>query len=184
MASSNNQVAQAISVLFGAYGKADDVNRQVIYCKSCQNIPIKLLVAGIDKAIDTRPFLPSVAELKEDCRQLAEMIDDRLAVLPWHQAWAEIERAVHYTYWGEKPKFSTPEIAETVACYGWANIYQAEMRNWQNVHAQLRDIYKTICDRKKNGIENNYLAKKHNLEIGGGFESLSEIVRSLKPSRE
>lgn len=180
----NQDIAKAISVLFGAYGKADDINRQAIYCKACKDIPLQLLVAGIDRAIDTRSYLPSVADLKDDCRQLAEMVDDRLAVLPWPEAWKEIQRVLAASYWTEKPEFSTPEIAETIACYGWRNLYEAENSSWQAVHAQLRDIYKTICDRKKDGRVNNYIAKKHNLQIGGGFKSLSEIVQSLVPSRE
>ena len=175
----NTDLAKTISVLFGAYGKADDINRQAIYCRACKDIPLQLLVAGIDRAIDTRPYLPSVADLKEDCRQLAAMVDNRLEVKPWPEAWKEIEKAAHSTYWGETPKFSTPEITETVACYGWRNIYMSQESEWQIIHAQVRDIYKTICDRKKDGRVNAYIAKKHRLQIGGGFKSLNDVVRSL-----
>lgn len=179
-----DETIMAVSVLFGAYGKVADEERQAIYCSMLSTIPYKLLIAGIERAINTRTFLPSVSDLKEDCRSVAATIDGSLKAKSWQEAWKEIEKAVHNTYWGEKPKFSTPEIAETVSCYGWSNIYMAESRNWQNVHAQLREIYKTICERKKDEKLNRRIAEKYHLADSGMRRQIAEVARALDFTRE
>ena len=172
------RLPQAVSVLFGAYGKADDTDRQKIYCRLLVDVSPELLAAGVERAISTRTFLPSVKELLDDCLSVASRVDPALEVKSWPEAWREIERAVRETYWGRTPKFSTPEIEAAVKSYGWRNIYMSEEREWQIIHAQLRDIYRTICERGRDRRLDGRLAAKYSL-TGMAAGEIGEAVRCL-----
>lgn len=149
--------AQAITMLFGAYGLTNDRNRMLIYANALKAIPQELLLSVVEKTIYQNKFMPSIAELVEACRSLNATINGKSEVPDWNEAWQEIERAMHSTAWNKKPAFSHPVIAKAVNSYGWQEIQTVLQKDFHTMQAQLRRMYDE-CSKK-------YLENKRNQEI-------------------
>ena len=178
-----NEHAKAISVLFGAYGKSDDLSRQLIYCRMCRDIPLDLLKKTVEKLILESRFLPTVAEIVEASKSLLGSMDDNKRIKGWEEAWAEIEKAMHTTAWGRTPKFSTPEIAKAVDIFGWYNIHTCSSKDFNVIRAQVRDIYKAVCARRIETNTNNYLLGSSPSLLGRGSSgelmSVKELIKGM-----
>lgn len=188
---SSIRVSQVISILFGAYGQAGDTNRQAIYCQFCKDIPPALLEAGVKKLIVEQKFLPTVSEIVDTCKEIVSAADETVRIKGWDEAWGEIERALYATPWGKTPTFSAPEIADVVNRFGWRNLQVCQSSEYSTIRAQIRDMYKAICERSKKQGSNAY-ALGHDrrglfLPRGVASESsalvsIQEIVKSMHTS--
>lgn len=141
--------AEVISLLFGAYGHGNDINRSKIYLYATQDIPVKLLGAACKKLLLESKFLPSVAEIVEAARSIMGEADEACRVKGWDEAWSEIERAIYNTPWGKTPTFSRPEITAAVRNYGWNTLQASLAEDMPTVRAQVRRMYDDICRRTK-----------------------------------
>ena len=162
----DKNLVKTVATLFVGYGKQNDAERIALYCKSLEGVPLGILQKTIQKAILSHKFLPSVAELLEDARELMGSVDPAKRVKPWAEAQKEIQKGISATWFkgclGEippdhpdygkscEPMWSTPEIKKTVETYGMNNIGQAMVSDMPTVWAQLRRIYEQICSEQSN----------------------------------
>lgn len=146
-----------IATLFGAYGQAVDGQRPSIYVKMLKDIPVNVLERACQKIILENKFLPSIAEIVEASRSLVGTADDDSRIREWDEAWAEIERAMQATPWGQYPAFSRPEIAQAVASFGWHDLQMTLAEDMPTVRAQVRRMYEDVCKRTKERGSNEYV---------------------------
>lgn len=149
-----------IATLFGAYGQAVDGQRPSIYVKMLKDIPVNVLERACQKIILENKFLPSIAEVVEASRSLVGTADDDSRIREWDEAWAEIERAMQATPWGQYPTFSRPEIAQAVASFGWHDLQMTLAEDMPTVRAQVRRMYEDVCKRTKERGSNEYILGK------------------------
>lgn len=149
-----------IATLFGAYGQAVDGQRPSIYVKMLKDIPVNVLERACQKIILENKFLPSIAEVVEASRSLVGTADDDSRIREWDEAWAEIERAMQATPWGQYPTFSRPEIAQAVASFGWHDLQLTLAEDMPTVRAQVRRMYEDVCRRTKERGSNEYILGK------------------------
>lgn len=171
-----------VSLLFGAYGQANDGNRQAIYVSLLADFPNELLIKTIKKLILENKFLPAVSEIKDAAESLYHAIDDDGRIKDWDEAWSEIYKAMQSTPWGVRPKFSRIEIQEAVNCIGWNELQGVMAKDINIVRAQTRNVYEVICKRKKQQSCNAYiLGMKPDglLKPSGGMLTVSEVVKKL-----
>ncbi|PWM78641.1 MAG: hypothetical protein DBY32_03950 [Phascolarctobacterium sp.] len=162
------QRSQILAMLFGAFGKADDANRIVIYAKMLEEMPVTLLSKAAKRLILEKQFLPSIAEIIAAAKSIAAEVQGTEARLPdWQEAWAEIDAAARSS---EKPIFSHPLIALAVKTYGLNNLRYCDSSNYSTAHAQVRRIYDNLCKR--------YTDKSINTFVIG--DSRGEIAAALK----
>ena len=163
------QLIDILAVLFGAYGKSDDVGRMKIYVQYLEDIEPAILANAARKLIAEKKYLPSIAEIMEAASSLAGTIDPSSRVKSWDEAWGEIERNMLSTPWGEKPKWSTVEIAEAVNSYGWRDLQTCLEKDLTTIKAQVRRNYESVCARHREDKANRFAL---------GLVSIGEMVNS------
>lgn len=185
-----------IATLFGAYGQAVDGQRPSIYVKMLKDIPVNVLERACQKIILENKFLPSIAEVVEASRSLVGTADDDSRIREWDEAWAEIERAMQATPWGQYPTFSRPEIAQAVASFGWHDLQMTLAEDMPTVRAQVRRMYEDVCKRTKERGSNEYILGKSKTGLlqpaekiepralrqvnnGGGLESVGALMGTM-----
>lgn len=151
--------SKIISVMFGAYGQANDGQRQAIYAKVLQDIPPEVLNKAIKKLLLESKFLPAISEIVEATQSLIGTADDSSRVKSWDEAWGEIEAVMRSTPWGQEPKFSRPEIAVAVKGFGWNALQTCLAKDINTVRAQIRHMYDVACRR--------HAEQEHNLYVLG-----------------
>lgn len=152
--------AQILGVMFGAYGQANDGKRLAAYITMLEDIPDDILMAACKKIMLANKFLPSIAEVVEASRSLVGTADDDSRIREWDEAWAEIERAMQATPWGQYPTFSRPEIAQAVASFSWHDLQLTLAEDMPTVRAQVRRMYEDVCRRTKERGSNEYILGK------------------------
>ncbi len=170
--------AKIIASMFACYGQGQDGVRIAIYTQALSGIPTGTLSVVCKKMILQNKFLPSVAEIVEASRSLIGFVDESQRVKSWGEAQQEIQRGIRMTWYhgclGEdvpadlygkscEPKWSTDEIRQTVDAYGFDNIGKSQVDDMPIVWSQLRKIYETICERKKDEAVNKFVLGAGNL---------------------
>ena len=141
-------VIDVMAVLFTAFGKADDVNRQLIYVSQLKSIPPQMLMQACNVIISTKDFLPSVAEIVQTVKAINA--DKESEPLPWSDAWAEIQKQMHDASAYKKPVFSHPEIEQAALRFGWQNLCEEKTDDLRTVYAQDTRIYVASCNKAEN----------------------------------
>ena len=174
----NTTNAKILASMFACYGQGGDGVRIAGYTTALEGIPTDILSKTCKKLLVTSKYLPSIAEIVEASRSLVGTIDETQAVKTWADAQKEIQKGIRMTWFygclGEpvpdelygrpcEPKWSTDEIRQTVETYGFDNIGRAKEDDMPIVWSQLRRIYETICDRKKEDAVNNFVLGVGNL---------------------
>lgn len=144
-------------MLFGAYGQANDAQRQAIYASLIKDIPNGILSKTVKKLLVESKFLPAIAEIVEASKSLMGTADDTQRIREWDEAWAEIDRAMFATPWGHTPTFSRPEITAAVNNFGWNTLQTAQADDMPTVRAQLRKMYEAACKRAVEQAHNEYV---------------------------
>lgn len=166
------QIAKHIGILFGAYGQANDVNRQLIYVSDLEDFPAELVGAACKKLRyeSSDNFLPSIGKIVEACQSLANTSTGN-GNSSWLEAQKEIQAAVGEYGFYRKPKFSRPEIEQAVFSFGWTNFCTARADNMATVWAQIRKNYEMACKNKREIQVNRYILK----ERQGGYLGFQEV---------
>lgn len=148
---------QALTILFGCYGQADNANRIAIYASLLKDFSAKTITLATQKMMLENKFLPSVAEIAEACRSLAATASGKKEVPDWNEAWAEIEKAMYRTPWGKLPQFSHPAITQAVNNYGWKSIHECMADDFHTMQAQLRRMYDESAKRYVENLRNQHI---------------------------
>ena len=163
-------VTDVMAVLFTAFGKADDVNRQLIYVSQLKSIPPQMLMQACNVIISTKDFLPSVAEIVQTVKAINADKDSE--PLPWSEAWAEILKQMQDAFIYKKPVFSRPEIEQAAMRFGWMNLCEVKTDDLPIVHAQVRRIYEDICNKAENERKYGLLAQNNLVDYVGAYKLL------------
>ena len=166
--------SKSITFLFASFGQEQNIQRMKIYMQMLKDIPEDVLGKVVQKVIYENKFLPSVAELVEACRSLVATTNGVKEVPDWSEAWAEVEKAMRDTHWGENPSFSHPAIQQAVKNYGWKSIHEVMSDDYHTMQAQLRRVYDEVAKRFIEDKRNNFilqnepaLAQSKTLELVG-----------------
>ena len=147
---------ESLTLLFGAYGRANDAQQIAIYRLMLADLPPQLLTLAVKKCIRECKFLPSVAEIISQCESLNNEIHEEYRVKEWGEAWGEIEKAMQSTPWDKTPTFSTPEITAAVNNFGWHDLQASLAEDMPTVRAQMRRFYEDACGRASSKARAEY----------------------------
>lgn len=170
------RIIKSVTTMFAAFDKADEKLRIGIYVEMLKEFPADAIDMACKKAILESKFLPSIAELVANLKDLAGAINEEARVKTWEEAWGEIQSAMYSTQWGKTPKWSTPEIASAVNAFGWHDLHTAEARDMATIRAQIRRFYDEACQRISNKARNEALLGNGGNILGiGGREEVLQI---------
>ena len=156
MIDEKSKKAKAITMLFGSYGQGSDAERMAIYVEMLADIPADVLDKVCKKAVYESKYLPSIAELVQSANNFIGEMEGQ-TILPWDEAWKEIEKEMHDTFVYGKPQFSRPEIEKAVKAFGWQELCEVTIKELPIVRAQLRDMYNGICEQSRRSKINSYV---------------------------
>lgn len=150
---------KAIAVLFGALGKADDINRQRIYCDLLDTIPPNLVYKAVHKVLAEWRYatVPPVAIILDAAKSLYATKVPETRVKTWEEAWTEINNAMLATPWGKKPIWSTKEIEAAVNAFGWETLHIIPSSEFNTARAQIRRFYEDACKRIADQAVNGFV---------------------------
>ena len=166
-------VIQLVTALFQTYEKQEQKERLDIYVAMLKDIPTELLREAIKKCIAECKYLPSIAEILEQCESFKTTIKGEQEYMPWDEAWQII-----YKEWEQgspykpKPKWPTPEIEKTVERFGWMTLMEAPADQTMAIRAQMKSMYEAICKRHVETAKNKQILAGKN-----GFEQIGDTIR-------
>lgn len=186
-------ISESLTLLFGAYGRANDAQQISIYSEMLSDIPPMLLQMAIKKSIRECKFLPSIAEILEQCELLNGAVHEDARAKDWDEAWAEIQKAMQATPWGKTPQFSTPEIAQAVNSFGWLSLQTSLAEDMPTVRAQMRRFYEEACSRAKKQAKSDYalgrnpagilgIPRRLQRQSDGELASAADVMRKMLPN--
>ena len=149
--------AKIIASMFACFGQGNDGVRIAAYVNVLSDIPTDILSKVCRKMILESKFLPSVAEIVEASRSLIGSMDESSRTKTWAEAWQEIEHQMQECFVYAKPKFSTKEIETAVKMYGWHELCETPSKDMRIAKAQLRDMYREVCERSREESVNNFV---------------------------
>ena len=131
----------ALMAIWNCSGNKDLITAYVVATK---DVPADLLAKTCERLAVESETRPVPANIIKVARNLVGEINGT-GVLPWHEAWKEIEREMNETFVYGTPKFSRKEIKQTVDAFGWQELCSVLTKDLPIVRAQLRDMYNNIC---------------------------------------
>lgn len=134
---------KAIKPLFDAYSQQFTVEKLEFYKKQLSDIPPYILMAAIQKVIDTLQFLPTIAEIRKAAHTMADYANHH-AKPDWSVAWQKLEDEVRRIGSYGHPDFVDPYLITVIARIGWANICRTSDNAWLTLRAQFRDDYNAL----------------------------------------
>lgn len=164
-----------VTMMFGAFGQANDTNRIKIYAQFLASFPSEVVNKAVQKTILNCKFLPTIAELTEAIKELTGTANEGMRVKTWDEAWCEIQRKMQSTPWGKSPEWSTPEIEAAVNSFGWHDLQCVLTADMPTVRAQVRRIYEDTCNRLSKQAQNQALLGK-----GGNILGIAERTDNEK----
>ena len=111
---------------------------------------------ALDRLSQTSKFFPSMSEIIETIESLQRVATGD-GIKDFDEAWAEVYSEVKRCFTYKEPRFSTPEIAETVRNLGWDTICYMQSDDVSTVRAQFERYYKIAIHRKKEWESNIFL---------------------------
>ena len=145
-----------ITALMAIWNCASNEDLITAYVATLKDVPVELLDKACKKLAIESENRPVPATILKAVRNLQSEIAGA-DILPWDQAWKEIEKEMHDTFVYGTPQFSRPEIKRAVDSFGWEELCSVLTRDLPIVRAQLRDMYNSICEQSRDRRTNQYV---------------------------
>ena len=147
---------QTITTLLSIYDKGADKNMITAYVTVTKDIPLDVLEKTCKKLMvesESRPVPATIVKAAKELVAEANGTD----VLPFAEAWKEITKEMHDTFVYGTPKFSRPEITQTVDAFGWQELCEMRTQDIPIIRAQLKAMYEGICKKNQERAVNGYV---------------------------
>ena len=145
-----------ITALMAIWNCASNEDLITAYVATLKDVPVELLDRACKKLAIESESRPVPATILKAARNLQSEIAGA-DILPWDQAWKEIEKEMHDTFVYGTPRFSKPEIKKAVDAFGWQELCEVTIKELPIVRAQLRDMYNSICEQSRERRTNKYV---------------------------
>lgn len=178
-------VTQALGILFGAFGKADDKVRLEIYAKTLKSIPPALVEKAVYKTLTewTEMGLPPIGVILQNAASLNASVQPGARVPTWEEAWREINSKMQSTPWGKQPTWSAPQIKAAVDAFGWSALQGISSADFNTARAQVRRFYEDACSRISEQAHNDFLLGKNPQGVLGIPAAVAGVAAQLEVRR-
>ncbi len=163
---------QIITTMLAVYDKAGDKNMIVSYVELLKDLPVDVLQAACRKLSLESEYRPTPAVIIKAAQSLVEQATGT-GVPSWDEALKEIEHEMRTTFIYGKPHFSCKEIEDTVNAFGWVPLCCMEAKSAPVIQAQMRNVYLSICERRKTERINAYV-------LGGAKAKLIDSGKEIR----
>ena len=147
---------KAIVTLLAIWNFGGNTDMITAYVTATKDINVDILEKTCKKLMVECESRPVPATILKAAQNFINEINGA-DILPWDEAWKEIEKEMHDTFVYGKPKFSRPEIEKAVSAFGWEELCNVLTKDLPIVRAQLRDMYNAICEQSRKSKVNRYV---------------------------
>ena len=147
---------KAIVTLLAIWNFGGNTDMITAYVTATKDIHVDVLEKACKKLMVECESRPVPATILQAAQNFVNEINGA-DILPWDEAWKEIEKEMHDTFVYGKPKFSRPEIEKAVKAFGWQELCEVTIKELPIVRAQLRDMYNGICEQSRRSKINSYV---------------------------
>ena len=147
---------KAITALMAIWNCGGNVDMIAAYVTATRDIPVDVLEKTCKKLMvesESRPVPATIVKAAKELVAEANGTD----VLPFAEAWKEITKELHDTFVYGTPKFSRPEITQTVDAFGWQELCEMRTQDIPIIRAQLKAMYEGICKKNQERAVNGYV---------------------------
>ena len=161
------QIVKILSTLQLAYSTDLSIERLEMYVEMLADINPVTLEQAIKNIVKTRKFLPTIAEIREECSALSAYVNAHEELPIAQSEWEKVIKAVG-TYGFEHGKEHLEGITLTAARAIWSSFdpRMGHEYNEASCRAQFIKCYEQLIDREKhrqkmaNAIKDNHLLLK------------------------
>lgn len=147
---------KAIVTLLAIWNFGGNTDMITAYVTATKDIHVDVLEKTCKKLMVECESRPVPATILQAAQNFVSEINGA-DILPWDEAWKEIEKEMHDTFVYGKPLFSRPEIEKAVKAFGWQELCEVTIKDLPIVRAQLRDMYNGICEQSRRSKINSYV---------------------------
>lgn len=147
---------KAIVTLLAIWNFGGNTDMITAYVTATKDIHVDVLEKTCKKLMIECESRPVPATILQAAQNFVSEINGA-DILPWDEAWKEIEKEMHDTFVYGKPQFSRPEIEKAVKAFGWQELCEVTIKDLPIVRAQLRDMYNGICEQSRRSKINSYV---------------------------
>ena len=147
---------KAIVTLLAIWNFGGNTDMITAYVTATKDIHVDVLEKTCKKLMIECESRPVPATILQAAQNFVSEINGA-DILPWDEAWKEIEKEMYDTFVYGKPQFSRPEIEKAVKAFGWQELCEVTIKDLPIVRAQLRDMYNGICEQSRRSKINNYV---------------------------
>lgn len=148
--------AQIITSLMAIWNCSNNADMIAAYVTATKDIPVDVLEKTCKKLMvesESRPVPATIVKAAKELVAHANGTD----VVPFAEAWKEIEKQMHDVFVYGVPKFSRPEIKQTVDAFGWQELCEMRTQDIPIIRAQLKAMYEGICKKNAERAMNGYV---------------------------
>ena len=161
------QIVKALSMLQLAYSTDMSVERMKLYVTMLGNVNPVTLEQAVANLINKCKFLPTIAEIREECSALSAYVNAHEELPTAQEAWEKVIKVVG-TYGNENGKEHLEGITLTAARTIWSSFdpRMGHEYNEASCRSQFVRCYEQLIDREKhrqrmaNSIKDNHLLLK------------------------
>ena len=158
--------------LFAAYPNTQVSDGTVlIYLKLLQDVPVDDLQVVVDQCIASCKFLPTVAELREQWKNLTANLNQ----ISGEEAWGLVTLEFRRTGYVGIPQFEDERTARVVQIMGWQNLCKSEEQMADRAH--FMRIYNSLAQRE--GRIDKLLPEARTFAEHRGLLPVLDTVRAL-----
>ena len=161
------QIVKALSMLQLAYSTDMPKERMKLYVYKLSDVNPVTLEQAISNLIDRCKFLPTIAEIREECSALSAFVNAYEEIPTAQEAWEKVIKVVG-TYGNENGKEHLEEITLTAARTIWSSFdpRMGHEYNEASCRSQFIRCYEQLVEREQhrqrmaNSIKDNHLLLK------------------------
>ena len=146
----------SITALMAIWNFSGNEDMITAYVTATKDIPVDVLEKTCKKLMvesESRPVPATIVKAAKELVAEANGTD----ILPFAEAWKEITKEMHDTFVYGTPKFSRPEIQQTVDAFGWQELCEMRTQDIPIIRAQLKAMYEGICKKNQERDMNGYV---------------------------
>ena len=143
------QTLKAIGVFNLAYSREFDEQRLELCVHMLSDIHPVTLSKACENLIYQSRFLPTIAEIREECQKISNIVNNREKDIDYTEAWEMVIKAAERKGYDDGLDTLPPLVKKAAQRIGWYDICYSKFEDMPTIRAQFGNIYNQISERSK-----------------------------------
>lgn len=145
----NTTTLKAIGLFNLSYRTEFDDERLDFYVRMLADIHSVTLEKACENLICTSKFLPTIAEIREECEKISAVVNNRKTEIDYSEAWRLVMHAADKKGHDYGLQTLPPMVRTAADRLGWHDICYGDLGNLSTMKAQFRNIYNILIEQER-----------------------------------